>query len=136
MKNLLLLVLVIGLAISACTAKNETSSPSLIGSWKLTSYSHADVLTPAVSGTDAGLTFNDDGTLTGNSGCNGLGGNYKAEGDQVTFSDVVSTLMACDESRMAQEGAFHQVLTDTATFHIEGNTLTITNNDYVLVLAR
>lgn len=136
MKNLLLLVLVIGLAISACTAKNETSSPSLIGSWKLTSYSHADVLTPAVSGTDAGLTFNDDGTLTGNSGCNGLGGNYKAEGDQVTFSDVVSTLMACDEARMAQEGAFHQVLTDTATFNIEGNTLTITNNDYVLVLAR
>jgi heat shock protein HslJ len=135
-KNLLLLVLVIGLAISACTAKNETSSPSLIGSWKLTSYSHADVLTPAVSGTDAGLTFNDDGTLTGNSGCNGLGGNYKAEGDQVTFSDVVSTLMACDEARMAQEGAFHQVLTDTATFNIEGNTLTITNNDYVLVLAR
>jgi heat shock protein HslJ len=135
-KNLLLLVLVIGLAISACTAKNETSSPSLIGSWKLTSYSHADVLTPAVSGTDAGLTFNDDGTLTGNSGCNGLGGNYKAEGDQVTFSDVVSTLMACDEARMAQEGAFHQVLTDTATFNIEGNTLTITNNDYVLVLVR
>ena len=136
MKNLLLLVLVIGLAISACTTKNETSSPSLIGSWKLTSYSHADVLTPAVSGTDAGLNFNDDGTLTGNSGCNGLGGNYKAEGDQVTFSDVVSTLMACDEARMAQEGAFHQVLTETATFNIEGNTLTITNNDYVLVLAR
>ena len=136
MNKLLLLVLAIGLVISACTAKNETSSPSLIGSWKLTSYSHADVLTPAVSGTEAGLTFNDDGTLTGNSGCNGLGGSYKVEGNQVTFSEVVSTLMACDEPRMAQEGAFHQVLTETPTFNIEGNTLTIMNNDYVLVLAR
>ena len=136
MNKLLLLVLAIGLVISACTAKNETSSPSLIGSWKLTSYSHADVLTPAVSGTEAGLTFNDDGTLTGNSSCNGLGGSYKVEGNQVTFSEVVSTLMACDEPRMAQEGAFHQVLTETATFNIEGNTLTIMNNDYVLVLAR
>ena len=135
MKKLLLIVLAIGLAISACSSKNETSSSSLTGSWKLTSYSHADVLTPAVAGTEAGLIFKDDGTVTGNSGCNGLGGSYKLEGDQVTFSEVVSTLMACDEPRMAQEGAFHQVLTDTATFNIERNTLTITNNDYVLVLA-
>ena len=136
MKKYLLTILVICLAISACSSKKEAPSSSLIGSWKLTSYSHADVLTPAVSGTEAGLTFNDDGTMTGNSGCNGLGGNYKVESDQVTFSEVVSTLMACDEPRMAQEGAFHQVLTETATFNIEGNTLTITNNDYVLVLAR
>ena len=136
MKKFLLTVLAIGLAISACTVKNEAPSAPLIGSWKLSSYSHADVLTPAVADTEAGLIFKDDGTVTGNSGCNGLGGSYKGEGDQVTFSKVVSTLMACDEPRMAQEGAFHQVLTDTATFNIEGNTLTITNNDYVLVLAR
>jgi putative lipoprotein len=135
-KKFLFTILVICLSISACSSKNEASSPSLIGSWKLTSYSHADVLTPAVSGAEAGLTFNHDGTISGNSGCNGFGGSYKVEGDQVSFSEVVSTLMACDEPRMAQEGAFHQVLTETATFNIEGNTLTITNNDYVLVLAR
>jgi putative lipoprotein len=135
-KKFLFTILVIGLVISACAAKNETSTTSLIGSWKFTSYSRADVLTPAVSGTEAGLTFNNDGTISGNSGCNGFGGSYKVEGDQVSFSEVVSTLMACDEPRMAQEGAFHQVLTETATFNIEGNTLTIMNNDYVLVLAR
>ena len=28
----------------------------------------------------------------------------------------------------------HQVLTDTASFNIEGNTLTITHNEMVLVL--
>ena len=136
MKKYLITLLIICLAISACTAKNEESSASLIGSWKLTSYSRADVLTPAVSGTEAGLTFQDDGTVTGNSGCNGLGGNYKVEGEQITFDQIVSTLMACDDARMAQEGAFHQVLANTATFKIEGNTLTLTNNDIVLVLAR
>jgi putative lipoprotein len=135
-KKYLITLLIICLAISACTAKNEGSSTSLIGSWKLTSYSRADVLTPAVTDTEAGLTFKDDGTVTGNSGCNGLGGNYKVEGDQVTFDQIVSTLMACDDARMTQEGAFHQVLTDTATFKIEGNTLTLANNDFVLVLAR
>ena len=136
MKKYLITLLVICLAISACTAKNEGSSASLIDSWKLTSYSRADVLTPAVTDTEAGLTFKDDGTVTGNSGCNGLGGNYKVEGDQVTFDQITSTLMACDDARMAQEDVVHQVLTDTASFKIEGNTLTLTNNDMVLVLSR
>ena len=136
MKKFLFTVLAIGLAISACTAKNDAPSDPLIGSWKLTSYSRADVLTPAASDTEAGLTFKDDGTVTGNSGCNALGGNYQVEGEQVTFDQITSTLMACDEARMAQEGAVHQVLTDTATFKIEGKTLTLTNNDVVLVLAR
>lgn len=136
MKKYLLALLLIVFVASACTAKNGGTSPSLIGSWKLTSYSRADVLTPAVTDTEAGLTFKEDGTVTGNSGCNGLGGNYKVEGDQVTFDQIVSTLMACDDARMAQEGAFHQVLTNTATFKIEGHTLTLANNDVVLVLAR
>jgi heat shock protein HslJ len=134
-KKYLLALLLIVLVVSACTAKNEGSSNSLIGSWKLTSYSRADVLTPAVTDTESGLTFKEDGTVTGNSGCNSLGGNYKVEGDQVTFDQIVSTLMACDEARMAQEGAVQQVLTNTATYKIEGNTLTLTNNDVVLVLA-
>jgi len=135
-KKYLITLLIICLAISACTTKNEGSAASLIGSWKLTSYSRADVLTPAVTDTEAGLTFKDDGTVTGSSGCNGFGGSYTVEDDKITFSEITSTLMACDDARMAQEGAVHQVLTDTATFKIEGNTLTLTNNDVVLVLAR
>lgn len=119
---------------SACTAK--PSPASLTGSWKLTSYGPANAPTPAVAGTEAGLTFKEDGTVTGNLGCNGFGGNYTVEGDKVTFKDIVSTLMACDDPRMAQEEAVHKVLTDTATFKIEGNTLTLTNNDMVLVLTK
>lgn len=136
MKKYLITLLIICLAISACTAKNEGPAASLIGSWKLTSYSRADVLTPAVTDTEAGLTFKDDGTVTGSSGCNGFGGSYTVEDDKITFSEITSTLMACDDPRMAQEDAVHQVLTDTASFKIEGNTLTLTNNDMVLVLTR
>jgi heat shock protein HslJ len=43
--------------------------------------------------------------------------------------------MLC-ELRMDQETAVYQVLTDTATYTIEGNTLTLTNNDMVLVFTR
>jgi heat shock protein HslJ len=102
----------------------------------LTSYGPADSQTPAVADVEAGITFNQDGTVGGNSGCNGFGGKYSVEGDQVTFSEIVSTLMACDEARMMQEGAVHSVLSGTATFKIEANTLALTNNNLVLVLTR
>lgn len=134
MKKYLLMLFVIVLAISACGA--DESSVTLSGAWTLSSYGPAGAMIPAVPDTEAGLTFNEDGTVTGNSGCNGLGGTYAVEGDQITFSEIVSTLMACEDPRMTQEAAVHQVLTDTATYKIEGNTLTLTNNDMVLVLTR
>jgi heat shock protein HslJ len=65
--------------------------------------------------------------------CNSLGGTYKVNGDEITFSEITSTLMACEDERMAQEGVVTQVLTGTAEYEINGNTLTLTNNDLVLV---
>jgi heat shock protein HslJ len=134
MKKYLLILLLFGLVVSACTARG--SSRSLIGTWNLVSYGSADAPVPAVEDSEAHLTFNEDGTVAGNSGCNGFGGEYTVEGNDVTFEQIVSTLIACEEPLMAQEQAIHQVLTDTATFEIEGDTLTLTNNDRVLVLTR
>jgi heat shock protein HslJ len=133
-KKILLTLFVISLAISACAA--QESSEALIGAWKLSSYGPADAQTPAVPDTEAGLTFNSDGTVSGSSGCNGLGGDYTVDGDQITFGEFVSTLIACEDPIMVQEDAMHQVLNGTATYMIEGNTLTLTNNDMVLILTR
>jgi heat shock protein HslJ len=58
------------------------------------------------------------------------------EGDQIMFDEIVSTLKLCDAPLMEQEEAMLQVLTETATYQLEGNTLTLTNNDRVLVLIR
>jgi heat shock protein HslJ len=131
-----LTLLAISLAITACAAGTEESAAALIGSWTLTWYGPADSPVPAVEDKEAGLTFNEDGTVVGNSGCNGLGGSYSVEGNQVTFSEIVSTLIACEEPLMAQENAVHRVLTDTATYQIEGDALTLSNNEMVLVLTR
>ncbi len=136
MKRYLLIFLTTILALSACATKGDGASASLSGSWKLTSYGPANAQTPAVTGAEAELTFNKDGTVTGNSGCNGFGGNYTAKGNQVTFREIVSTLMACDDPCMAQEKAVHNVVTDTATFKVEGNMLTLTGNGVALVLTR
>ena len=137
MKKYLLTLLLISLAITACSARNGgASSASLIGSWKLVAYGPATAPIPAVEGVEAGLTFNEDGTVSGSAGCNGLGGDYTVEGDQITFGEFVSTAMACDDPIMAQEQAAFRVMTGAATYKIEGDTLTITSNDMVLVLTR
>lgn len=134
MKKLMFMVFVLSLAISACGANDPAAA--LIGTWKLTSYGPAGSLSPAVEDAEAEITFNEDGTVAGNSGCNGYGGSYTVEGNQITFSEIVSTLIFCDEPLGAQEEAVYQVLTETASYEIEGNTLTITNNDSVLVFER
>jgi len=130
-KKYLLVLFVICLAISAC-GPNSTSS-SIVGTWKLTAYGPANSPTPAESDVDASITFDVNGTLNGSGGCNSLSGDYKVNGDQITFGPILSTLMGCDEPRMMQEGIVHQVLTDTVNFEIKGNTLTITNQDMILV---
>jgi heat shock protein HslJ len=118
---------------SACAPSEE--SRSLVGSWTLTAYGPVDSPTPAVPDVDATITFNEDGSVAGTTGCNEFGGDYTVEGDQITFGQIVSTLILCPELQMAQEEAIYQVLVETATFNIEGDTLTITKNDNVLVLS-
>jgi len=140
MKKFLLILLLISLAVSACSAEPGQGTPqdsgSLIGAWKLTAHGPANAPVPAVEGVEAGLTFKEDGTVSGSSGCNGLGGDYSVEGNQITFGEFVSTLMACDDPIMRQEEAAHKVLTGTATYTIEGDRLTITKDSNVLVLTR
>lgn len=129
MKKYIPLLLILVIALSACTSQ----AASLTGKWKLIAFGPAESTTAAVPDADATLTFGEDGTVTGSSGCNSLGGEYTLDGKQITFGPITSTLMACDDARMTQESAVTQVLTDTAEFEIEDQTLTITNDGMMLV---
>ena len=130
MKKYLLFLLLASLLLSACSAGKEKS---LIGTWTLTGYGPPSAPIPVTAASQASLTFHENGAVDGNSGCNSFGGEYKVDGDQITFGALVSTLMACDEPLMSQEGIVFQVLSGTATYKIAGDTLTITNNGMALV---
>jgi len=91
---------------------------------------------PAVEDADASLTFADDGTVSGSGGCNSLGGTYEVNGSEITFGQMTSTLMACDDARNAQESFVTQALTGTAQYEVKDQTLTITNGDKVLVFSK
>ena len=110
--------------------------PSIAGSWKLTSHGSADSPTAALTDAPATITFDANGKLTGNSGCNQLGGNYEIKGDQIAFGPIASTRKRCPDAQMSQEDIVLQVLTGSAKLKIEGNILTITNKDMVLVFEK
>ena len=108
------------LLLAACSGG---SSASIEGQWTLVSYNQ----TPAVSDVETSIEFK-DGQMNGNVGCNGFGGKYSLNGDQIEFGPVMSTMMYC-ENVADQESTTLAVLQEKANFVLDGNTLTITSGD-------
>jgi heat shock protein HslJ len=132
----LTIVVLAGVLLSACSGG---TSASLTGTWKLVSYGSPGNLTPAAPDVDASVIFGEDGTISGNVGCNSFGGDYKVAGNKIAFGPISSTLMMCADTAIAdQETAVLNTLTETVTFVSAGDTLTITSADgsSVIVLAR
>ena len=132
----LTMFLLAGILLGACSGG---TSASLTGTWKLVSYGSPDDLIPAAADVDTSVVFGEDGTISGNVGCNSFGGDYKVDGDKITFGTISSTLMMCaDTATGDQETAVLHTLTEPVTFVIDGDTLTLTSADgsSVIVLAR
>jgi heat shock protein HslJ len=72
------------------------------------------------------ITFKTDNTFSATTDCNGVGGEYTAKEDSITFSKMMSTLMFCEDS---QEAEFSQMLSDARAY------LFTTRGELVLRLA-
>lgn len=60
------------------------------------------------------LTFNNNGTFSATTDCNSMGGSYSVGANkQITFSNMVSTLMFCEGSL---EGEFSNLLQNTVSY--------------------
>ncbi len=62
------------------------------------------------------------GTVSGSGGCNRFNGGFTLEGDQLRFSKMASTMMACADG-MEQEGRFLKDLGRVARYRITGDQL-------------
>ena len=101
----------------------DVSGFALAGtSWKLTQIG----VTPVGPAVGATLVFGNDGKVSGSGGCNSFGGGYTVSGSTITFSELASTLMACEGPRMDVEGQYLGALQGTGTFSLGGGTLVIT----------
>lgn len=125
MKKTIFLITLFAVVLSACAGGNTIN---LAGEWALVSYGDASNPTPALPGVDTSISF-DAGQFGGTVGCNSFGGNYQMNGDQMSISSVISTMMFCDQTS-TQESAVLAILSDqTMTVTQSGNLLTLSSAD-------
>lgn len=119
------LILLTTLLLSACGALSG-SDPLAGTSWVLDSY----LGNPALPGTNVTIQFQ-DGQAGGQAGCNGYGGAYEVNGNEITFTDVASTLMLCTgpEGVMEQEAQFLGSLNEVVRFELSDNELQLIRAD-------
>ena len=85
------------------------------------------------AGSSIRLTF-EDGRLSANAGCNGIGGNLVLDGDKLIFSGASMTEMGCDPALMNQDNWLVAFLGSGPTFTLDGNNLTLTSGTTVVTL--
>jgi heat shock protein HslJ len=109
------------------TPANELTGTQWI--WNETSYATATSVEPNEP-EDFVLTFAENNRFSANTDCNNVGGGYVGGTDgDVAFTEMVSTLMACEGD--TKEGAFVAMLTDVVSYRIEDSqlVLSIKNDD-------
>lgn len=119
---LVLLWVVTMIVITGCSSTPYNLNQS---SWLLTRL-NGETLLP-----DSSIHFSfQNGTITGRDGCNQFSGSYTQDGEQLTIGpDLVSTMMACEETIMTQSGAFYEMLSKAKTFSHSDDTLILLNSD-------
>jgi heat shock protein HslJ len=110
----------------------EAEALPLVGTtWTLTTIAlpDSDAVGSVIAGTEVTLVLAEDGTFTGNGGCNQLNGTYAVEGDTITLSSIASTKMTCGAAIDEQEQAYGASLEATSSFGIAGDQLALQDVD-------
>ncbi len=80
--------------------------------WISTSYGDGKIIKP-VKQNKFSLTFKKDNTFSAATDCNGIGGEYSVNNNNIIFTNMMSTLMYCEGS---QESDFTKMLNDTQSY--------------------
>jgi heat shock protein HslJ len=91
--------------------------------WIVESMVDRDTASSIPQGVVAHLLLNADGTFTGTTGCNQMGGSAVIAAPTIRFTVVFATKMACDDGRMRLEQAVLGVLRDEVSYEIDADQL-------------
>lgn len=112
--------------------ETESSDTNLSGKdWKLVMLNGKPLVLDSEIGSPH-IKFENTEQVSGNLGCNNFGGGYKAEGNEISFSKIVATQMACANLKVEQ--SFLELLNTAKKFHISNDTLTLDNGTSVAKL--
>lgn len=94
-----------------------------IGSWQVTDLPRI-TLAPE---REPILTFNSDGSISGNTGCNTFGSQVDLTTAGISISNNLMTRTSCEGERHATEAAFLEALENTVSFQIAGEDLLLSD---------
>lgn len=87
-----------------------------------------------VDGTTVTLTFDNDGNLSVQAGCNTLGSTYTIEDGKLVVDNVAGTEMGCDAPRHAQDEWISTFLSSRPSIAAEADGLVLAQGDTTLTL--
>ena len=128
MRKKLLAVTVLAVLLAACADPGEEAATDpTTESWVLQAGTLDGADIPIIEGFPITLIFDQpEGQAGGKSACNQWFAGYTLSGNELTFSDIGQTMMACvDEGVMESEMAFTTALELVEIFTIEGNELNL-----------
>ncbi|MBW6473239.1 MAG: META domain-containing protein [Anaerolineaceae bacterium] len=119
----------------------ELQSQELAGtSWQASfvnnESSEGIVTSSSIQAAQQTLSFDNDGKISGNAGCNNYFANYEGDGNKLSFGAVSSTKMFCGEGLIAEETAFLTALEKASSYRITGDSLQIFAADDVGVFGK
>jgi heat shock protein HslJ len=106
-------------------------------SWGVTSYNNGNqAVVGVIADTSPEITFGDDGTISGNAGCNTFSGTYSLSGQSIEISPLATTMRECIEPEdiMQQEQALLSALTSASEWQIQGDQLSLRTIDDALAI--
>ncbi len=105
----------------------KISPPPLAGTgWTLTAYNSPNRgFLNVLTGSVITLEFEDDGKLTGSTGCNSFTASYQVDGEKIQIRSLVSTRNNCNApgGLMEQEEAYLRSLQEATRYAVEGEML-------------
>jgi heat shock protein HslJ len=121
------LLILVGMVLTACGGQGASASEPLDGTtWELVYYRKSRVLE------EVAITASfRDGQINGSAGCNTYSGSYQVKGKQISFGQMMSTMMFCSEPEgvMEQEQMYLEWLMDAQSFELADDQLMIFRSD-------
>ena len=105
----------------------------LRGAWHITGIDGK----PAITKTEPGLDFSADGKISGNVSCNRVIGGYTLSGEGLQIGQLATSMMMCEDQKMAQERTILEILGNVKRFTIgDDGTLALKAGDGRAITAR
>lgn len=79
------------------------------------------------AGHNPGISFLKDAKIAGETGCNRFFGDFKTDGEEISFTNMGSTRMMCPQIEF--ENSYMEALNSVASYTMESDTLTLKDKD-------